>query len=90
MRVRTRRDMGLCIRELRRARGLTQARLAELVGTSRRWVVQVEQGKTSADLGALLRTLRALGADLHVRPTRTHDAAAELSAIIDATPRSRE
>ncbi len=89
MRIRTRRDMGMCIRELRRARGLTQARLAELAGASRRWVGQVEQGKTSAELGALLRTLRVLGADLHVRPTRAPDAAAELSAIIDATPRSR-
>jgi hypothetical protein len=50
--------------------------------------VQVEQAKTSADLRTLLRALRALGAELHVRPTRTSAAAKELGEIVDARPRS--
>lgn len=87
MRVRTRKDLGQSIRELRRALGLTQAQLAEIVGVNRRWVVQVEQAKTSADLRTLLRALQALGAELHVKPVRA-SAGAELRDIIDATPRS--
>jgi len=87
MRVRSRTDLGQYIRELRRARGLTQAQLAEIVGVNRRWVLQVEQAKTSADLRTLLRALQALGAELHVKPLRA-SAGSELADIINATPRS--
>ena len=88
MRIRTRKDLGQLMRETRRGLGLTQAQLAEIVRVNRRWVVQVEQAKTSADLRTLLRALRALGAELHVRPTRTSAAAKELGEIVDARPRS--
>lgn len=89
MRISTRKDLGQLMREMRRGLGLTQAQLAEIVGVNRRWVVQVEQAKTSADLRTLLRALRTLGAELHVRPRRTSAAATELGEIIDARPRSR-
>ncbi|MGI9042776.1 MAG: helix-turn-helix domain-containing protein [Gemmatimonadaceae bacterium] len=84
MRIRTRKDLGQLIREMRRGLGLTQAQLAEIVGVNRRWVVQVEQGKTSADLRTLLRALRAVGAELHLSPMRTSAAAKELNEIVDA------
>lgn len=88
MRVRTRKDLGQLMREMRRGLGLTQAQLAEIIGVNRRWVVQVEQAKTSADLRTVLRALQALGAELHVTPGRTSAAATELGEIIDAEPRS--
>ncbi|MCC7002950.1 MAG: helix-turn-helix transcriptional regulator [Gemmatimonadaceae bacterium] len=87
MRIRTRKDLGQSMRELRRGLGLTQAQLAEIVGVNRRWVLQVEQAKTSADLQTLLRALGALGAELHLRPERTSAGAAELRDIIDAKPK---
>lgn len=89
MRVRTRKDLGLLIKERRRKLGLTQAQLAELVGVNRRWVVQVEQAKTSADLRTLLRALRVLGAELHVTPTSPSVATNELDEIVDSPPASR-
>ena len=89
MRIRTRKELGQLLRELRRGLGLTQAQLAEIVGVNRRWVVQVEQGKTSVDLRTLLRALGALGVELHVRPRRTSDAAKELADIVDGRPGSR-
>jgi len=88
MRVRTRKELGLLMREMRRGLGLTQAQLAEVVGVNRRWVVQVEQAKTSADLRTLLRALQALGADLHVTPSSTSAAATELGEIVGARPGS--
>lgn len=89
MRIRTRKELGQLMREFRRKLGLTQAQLAEMVGVNRRWVVQVEQAKTSADLRTLLRALRALGAELHVRPQRTSPAAEEIGKIVDSRPGHR-
>lgn len=77
------------MREARREAGLTQAKLAEIVGVSRRWVVQVEQGKTSADLRTLLKAFRALGLEMHLSPRRASAAAAELNEIIDSTNEHR-
>ena len=90
MRVRTLTDLGLQIRDFRHRRGLTQAQLADIVGVNRRWVVQVEQAKTSADLRTVLRALRALGAELHVEPRRVSPAAREISEMVDARARPRK
>jgi HTH-type transcriptional regulator / antitoxin HipB len=60
-RIRTPVDLGLVIRERRRALGLDQLTLAVRVGVSRQWIVEIEQGKTRAGVGLVLRTLQALG-----------------------------
>jgi len=78
------------IRESRKARLLTQAQLATSIGVSRRWVVQVEQGKTSPDLRMLLRALLALGLEMSVRPRRESPAAREISHIVNSTKRRAE
>jgi HTH-type transcriptional regulator/antitoxin HipB len=54
-------DLGLVIRERRRALGLDQRTLAGRVGVSRQWIVEIEQGKARAGIGLVLRTLQALG-----------------------------
>jgi len=61
MRLRTPRDIGLQIRERRRALGLGQAELADRVGVSRQWIIGIEKGKERAALSLVLRTLDALG-----------------------------
>jgi HTH-type transcriptional regulator/antitoxin HipB len=61
MRLRTPTDIGLLIRETRRARGLDQAELARRVGVSRQWIIGIEKGKGRADLSLVLRTVEALG-----------------------------
>lgn len=54
------RDLGRAIRQRRRARGWSQSRLAEQARVSRQWVVAMEGGKATAELGSVLRTLAAL------------------------------
>ena len=54
-------DLGAAVRAARRARGWTQARLAERAGTSRQWVSGFEQGHHRAELGMALRVVRAVG-----------------------------
>ena len=83
-RVRTRKELGALLREFRRKQKLTQAELAESIGVSRRWVVQVEQGKTSADLRMLLRALKAVGAEIHIRPRRVSNAERQIAEIVSS------
>ncbi len=61
MRIRTPADLGALIRDRRIKLGLDQGSLAERVGVSRQWIVEVEKGKPRAEIGLLLRTLNALG-----------------------------
>ena len=61
MRVRTPTDVGLRIRERRKALHLDQAELARRVGVTRQWIIGIEKGKARADLSLVMRTLDALG-----------------------------
>jgi HTH-type transcriptional regulator/antitoxin HipB len=39
---------------------MDQISLAKKAGTSRKWLVEVEQGKPGAEIGLILRTLKSL------------------------------
>jgi DNA-binding XRE family transcriptional regulator len=54
------------------AEGWTQAELADRIDVSRQWIISVERGKASVELGTALRVVTALGlvADLVDAPTR--------------------
>lgn len=91
MRLRTATDVGAVIRDRRRALGLDQRTLAERVGVSRKWIIEVEQGKPRAALRLVLRTFEALGVVLRVDdsvPSRTQaplpSAAIDLDRVIRA------
>jgi len=64
--VRTARDIGALIRDQRKRADLDEQTLATRAGVSRKWLIAVEQGKASAELGLVLRTLDALGLELNV------------------------
>lgn len=68
---RTARDLGATVRDARLRRGWTQAQLADRIGASRQWVIALEHGKPTAELGTALRAVAALGlvADLIDAPT---------------------
>ncbi|HET7630888.1 MAG TPA: helix-turn-helix domain-containing protein [Gemmatimonadaceae bacterium] len=85
MRIRSATELGHLAREARRSQGLTQAQLAARVGASRKWIIDLEGGKRTADLSLVLRTLNILGLDLDVTP-RTRSRPSVLDAIV--TPRS--
>lgn len=67
MRIQSPADLGLSIRERRRELRLDQKTLAERVGVSRQWIIDIEHGKPRAEIGLLLRTLREL--DIHLDAT---------------------
>jgi HTH-type transcriptional regulator/antitoxin HipB len=66
MRIRTATDLGAFIRERRTALGWDQVSLAKKAGTSRKWLVEVEQGKPGAEIGLILRTLKSLEISIDV------------------------
>jgi HTH-type transcriptional regulator / antitoxin HipB len=66
MLLRTPLDIGFAIRDQRRRLGLGQDELAARVGVSRKWIIDIEKGKSRAAIGLLLRTLEALGLRLSI------------------------
>ncbi len=79
MKIRTAIDLGAFIKERRIKLGMDQSDLAEKAGTSRKWIVEVEQGKPRAEIGLVLRTLKTLGVslDIAVDHAQTTSAASE-------------
>jgi HTH-type transcriptional regulator/antitoxin HipB len=71
MNIRTALELGAAIRERRRHLNLDQEELAKIVGVSRKWVIDVEKGKTRAEVGLILRTLDALGISVSLDTTET-------------------
>jgi HTH-type transcriptional regulator/antitoxin HipB len=76
MKIRTAADLGAFIRERRFTLGMDQSDLAEKAGTSRKWIVEVEQGKPRAEVGLVLRTLKALGVSLDIAVDGSQKASA--------------
>jgi HTH-type transcriptional regulator / antitoxin HipB len=54
-------DIGALIKRRRKALGLTQVALADQAGVGRRFLIELEDGKPSAQLGKVLRVLSMLG-----------------------------
>lgn len=68
MRIDSARDLGRFVRQTRRDRRMTQARLAADARVSRRWLSDLEAGKATAEFGLVLRTLHALDLQLAASP----------------------
>ena len=64
MQIKTANDLGALIRDRRRQLAWTQTELAKRVGVSRIWILQLEKGKPTAQLGLALRALKELGVGL--------------------------
>lgn len=59
-------DIGSIIRDTRKAQGLTQPSLAAAAGVGLRFLVELERGKPTAQLGKTLAILAALGCTLTI------------------------
>lgn len=81
MQVRTASAIGAAIRSRRRELKLDQSRLARRIGATRQWLIAIEKGKDTAELGMVLRALAALDLELDVRPTH-----ARTDASLDIEP----
>ncbi len=99
MRVRTTSDLGAAIRHRRLELDLGQRALAESIGVSREWVVDIEKGKPRAEVGLVLRALNALGLNVEVtletsapsrmRSPRSRTHKAEVDTVVEAALRRR-
>ena len=74
--LRTSTDIGNLVRDRRKSRKWTQADFAQRLGVSRLWILQLEQGKDTAQLGLVLRALNELDVPVQVdlMPATQHDA----------------
>jgi HTH-type transcriptional regulator/antitoxin HipB len=63
-------DIGRAIRDQRRSQGLDQQELANRVGVSRQWIVEIEHGKPRAEIGLVLKTINALNLAVKIAPDR--------------------
>ncbi|MFO1054056.1 MAG: helix-turn-helix domain-containing protein [Planctomycetota bacterium] len=59
-------ELGAAIRRARQADRLTQRELAGVCGCSPRFIVELEQGKPTAQIGKVMHVLRMLGLRLAI------------------------
>jgi len=91
MRIRTATDLGAFIRERRTKLGMDQIALAKKTGTSRKWLVEVEQGKPRAEIGLILRTLKSLDVSVDLKasssretPSISNARTPNINSVLDA------
>ncbi|MGQ0714862.1 MAG: helix-turn-helix transcriptional regulator [Gemmatimonadaceae bacterium] len=68
MLIRNAAELGVAIRERRKLAGLDLTEAAELLGVSRRLLIELEHGRREASVSTVLRILAALGLDVRVLP----------------------
>jgi len=61
-------DIGRMVRETRKGLGVTQKELALTSGTGRRFIIELEKGKETAEIGKVLTILQTLGIQLTLTP----------------------
>ena len=66
--IKSTRELGEAVRSHRKRRNLTQETVASLSNVSIGFLSDFENGKPTAEIGKILKTLRAIGLDLFVQP----------------------
>lgn len=61
-------EIGTLVRDTRKRLGVTQKDLALTAGTGLRFVIELEKGKETCELGKSLRILQTLGITLTLTP----------------------
>jgi HTH-type transcriptional regulator/antitoxin HipB len=86
MQIRNAKEIGALVREHRSRLKLSQAGLAQRVGVSRLWIVLLEKGKSTAQLGLVLRTLDILGVTLEAgnRSSASKPGSVDLNKLLKA------
>ena len=78
--IRNAEDFGALVRRQRHAKGLTQRELALVAGVGERFVVDLENGKATAQLGKALVLAAVLGIEFGDRVTFVEQQSGELDA----------
>jgi y4mF family transcriptional regulator len=66
MKIKSVKDIGEWIKAERKRQGLTQKQLAGLLGVGERFLVEIEGGKATAEIGKVLHVLTNLGARIDI------------------------
>lgn len=61
-------DIGKAVQSARQRQKLTQAELAAAAGVGKRFVVELEAGKPTVQLGKVLQVMSAAGVDITLTP----------------------
>jgi HTH-type transcriptional regulator / antitoxin HipB len=59
-------QLGAAIRLKRKEQGLSQSALAAKLGVERKWILRLEAGNRTAELGLVLQALETLGIEVHL------------------------
>ena len=73
------------LRSLRKSRGLTQARLGQLIGVTQARVVEIEANPGSVSLQQIMQVLNALGTGFVIRDAQA-DLVSEPAAVYRTGP----
>lgn len=60
--------LGQAVKAARRSRGLTQVELADAVGSYPRAIIEIERGRSTANIALILAVLSRVGLRLVVEP----------------------
>ena len=78
-------EVGAAVRLKRKAKGLSQAQLAERAGVSRKFVIDLEAGHSRAELGKALLVFEVVGVEvLEARKSSGRYAPASLHVDVDS------
>ncbi len=66
MKIKDTEQLGKAIRQKRKQLGVTQRELAMTCGTGERFIVDLEQGKPTCQVGKVLQVVQALGVNLRM------------------------
>jgi HTH-type transcriptional regulator/antitoxin HipB len=61
-------DIGKLVHETRKGLGVTQKELALTSGTGLRFIIELEKGKQTAEIGKVLTVLQTLGIQVTLTP----------------------
>jgi y4mF family transcriptional regulator len=70
-------DIGNLVRATRKAAGMRQDELAGAAGVGLRFIVDLEAGKATAQIGKTLQVLAALGCAIDITPPHTPKESSE-------------
>jgi len=59
-------NIGQMVRTVRKKIGVTQSDLALTAGTGLRFIIELEKGKATCQIGKILQVLQVLGIQLHL------------------------
>ena len=59
-------DIGQLVRTVRKKLGVTQSDLALTAGTGLRFIIELEKGKATCQIGKVLQVLQVLGIQIHL------------------------